>query len=165
MLCCSCLTPILTPTPVNVGERRAAGSKTAGCRFDSCPTCPSQILNSWELQPHRVQPIWRALTPIDPNGSNTGSRAIDAQLLIGDLMQLGPEELCPDNSNLAPSLVLSGHQQKWMSGVATLPTSQFLCAALRLLRLRGAPQGAMSALCPATRQGCWNQVSTPGCTR
>ena len=58
------LTPILTPTPVNVGElprtldrqngrfqacsctsmnvaeRTAAGSKTAGCRCDSCPTCP-----------------------------------------------------------------------------------------------------------------------------
>jgi hypothetical protein len=57
------LTPMLTPTPVNVGERprtlegrnrpfsapsctslnvperRAAGSKTAGYRFDSCPTC------------------------------------------------------------------------------------------------------------------------------
>src|SRR5262245_51454087 len=58
------LTPMLTPTPVNAGElpdtldrqngpllapsctslngpeRKAAGSKTAGCRFDSCPTCP-----------------------------------------------------------------------------------------------------------------------------
>jgi hypothetical protein len=57
------LTPMLTPTPVNVGElpdtldrhngrlsgcsctslnvpeRTAAGSKTAGCRCDSCPTC------------------------------------------------------------------------------------------------------------------------------
>jgi len=58
------LTPVLTPTPVNAGERpdtldrqsgrfsacsctslnaperTAAGSTTAGCRFDSCPTCP-----------------------------------------------------------------------------------------------------------------------------
>ena len=33
--------------PVNEDERREAVSKTAGCRFDSCPTChhPS-VLNS-----------------------------------------------------------------------------------------------------------------------
>ena len=61
---CYGLTPILTPTPVNSGERprtlgrqngrfpapsctllnvaerTSAGSKTAGCRFDACPTCP-----------------------------------------------------------------------------------------------------------------------------
>jgi hypothetical protein len=30
--------------------QRAACSKTAGCRFDSCPTCP-RILNSSGLQP------------------------------------------------------------------------------------------------------------------
>ena len=66
------LTPTLTPTPVNSGElprtldrqnraiqapactslnvpeRTAAGSKTAGCRCDSCPTCP-RSLNSWGL--------------------------------------------------------------------------------------------------------------------
>jgi hypothetical protein len=28
--------------------QRAECSKTAGCRFDSCPTCPD-YLNSWEL--------------------------------------------------------------------------------------------------------------------
>jgi hypothetical protein len=72
--CPVALTSILTPTPVNVGERprplrhqnerfpagsctslnaaerRAAGSTTAGRKFDSCPTCPV-ILNSWELLP------------------------------------------------------------------------------------------------------------------
>src|SRR5262245_44047491 len=62
------LTPISTPTWANVGERwctigvknracerglcawadiseqKESGSKTAGCRFDSCPTCPAQTL-------------------------------------------------------------------------------------------------------------------------
>ena len=30
-------------TSLNGAERRAAGSKTAGCRFDSCPTCPATL--------------------------------------------------------------------------------------------------------------------------
>ena len=44
-------------------------SKTAGCRFDSCPTCPSGILNLWGLTASWPQPILRPLTPLDPNGS------------------------------------------------------------------------------------------------
>ena len=37
-------------------ECGAAFSKTAGCRFDSCPTCPSKILNSSGLQTISLQP-------------------------------------------------------------------------------------------------------------
>jgi hypothetical protein len=33
---------------VNTSGRNEANSKTAGCRFDSCPTCP-RMLNSWGL--------------------------------------------------------------------------------------------------------------------
>src|SRR5262245_36340559 len=54
---CSC-------TSVNVPELTAAGSTTAGRRCDSCPTCPSEILNLSGLQPHDAQPFFRALDPI-----------------------------------------------------------------------------------------------------
>jgi hypothetical protein len=81
---------MLTPTPVNAGERpdtldrqngpfqasarpslnaaerTAVASTTAGCRFDSCPDYPSCSQNSSELQPHEAQPILHVLTAFDP---------------------------------------------------------------------------------------------------
>src|SRR5215471_9726720 len=39
---------------VDSGGRNEANSKTAGCRFDSCPTCP-RVLNSSRLRPHSAQ--------------------------------------------------------------------------------------------------------------
>jgi hypothetical protein len=74
-------------TTLDEPGQRAACSTTAGCRFDSCPTCPSQILNSSGLQPHGVQPI---LACFDPNENNTGSHVIDAKLVIDVLLQHMP---------------------------------------------------------------------------
>src|SRR5262245_50592560 len=49
----------------------------------SIPVPPaSRTLNSCGLQPHSMWPNLRVLTPFDPNGSNTGSRVSDAQLVI-----------------------------------------------------------------------------------
>jgi hypothetical protein len=45
---------------------------------------PIEILNSWALQRHGALPILCALTPLDPNGSNTGSR-VDAVRMVIDL--------------------------------------------------------------------------------
>jgi hypothetical protein len=54
------------PTPHDTADW---ASKTTGRRCDSCPTCPSLMLNSCRLQPHRVQPVFRALTSFDPMGA------------------------------------------------------------------------------------------------
>jgi hypothetical protein len=98
--CPVALTPILTLTPVNVGElprtldrqngpfqacsctslnvpeRTAAGSKTAGCRFDSCPTCP-WTLNSSGFQAPWLQHNVCALTPIRSPFDTTRSNTAD----------------------------------------------------------------------------------------
>jgi len=42
--------------------QRAECSKTAGCRFDSCPTC-LWVLNSWGLLVRRLRPM-RVLWPL-----------------------------------------------------------------------------------------------------
>jgi hypothetical protein len=42
---------------------------------------PSQSPNLSRLRPHGVQSVLRALTPLDPNESNTGSHVSDAQLV------------------------------------------------------------------------------------
>jgi hypothetical protein len=75
-------------TLTNAAERTPAGSKTAGCRFDSCPTCPEN-LNLSRLQPSWLQPIFCAVTPFDPNGSITGSYMRYAHLVIEVLVQQG----------------------------------------------------------------------------
>src|SRR5262245_40969711 len=107
------LTPMLTPTLVNVGElprtldrqngpfsapsctsvnvpeRRTAGSKTAGCKFDSCPTCPanSEFMGA-EL-------IWNAayfacFDPTWPQREQRRSRRSKIQLVINFPVQQGP---------------------------------------------------------------------------
>jgi hypothetical protein len=75
------------------------------------------------------------LTPIDPNGSTADSHVIDAQLAIDVLERQGFSSLRPATSNRVPSLILSGPTAGRRSRAATLPSSQFLRAALRLLRL------------------------------
>jgi hypothetical protein len=49
-------------------ECGAAFSTSAGCRCDSCPTCPESLILS-RLQPHGALPTSLLLTPFDTNAS------------------------------------------------------------------------------------------------
>src|SRR5262249_27586159 len=96
----SCFDPMLIPTPVNAGElprtldrrnrafqvgsctslnvpeRRAAGSTTAGRRCDSCPTYP-EIPEFMTIAGLWLQPNVCALTPIGPSFDTTRSNTAD----------------------------------------------------------------------------------------
>jgi hypothetical protein len=65
-------------TDMDVYGQVEALSKTAGCRFDSCPTCPSQMLNSSGLRPRDAQPVLRAFDP------NVAKPQPDHRLSAGD---------------------------------------------------------------------------------
>src|SRR5262245_27212578 len=93
---------------MDIDKRKGPSSKTAGCGCDSCPTCPSQLLNSCRLQRRAGRPILRALTPVDPNGSNTTVHVSDAQPVNNVLAHQWAHSLCQVNSNLAMSPTIFG---------------------------------------------------------
>ena len=83
-----------TQTTLDDPGQCAEGSKTAGCRFDSCPTGP-EVLNSSGLRLYCMHPVLDALTPVDPRRDKNRSLTTYARLVINVLVQHKPRRSSP----------------------------------------------------------------------
>jgi hypothetical protein len=95
------------------GRRNEANSKTAGCRFDSCPTCPRR-LNSWELLPYHPGVVCVLCPVFDPNViPPSTSPQVDKYGQIGERFPdtHDPSRSCLAASNRAPPLFIPGQKR------------------------------------------------------